>query len=169
MEWYWWLLLIVGCFLVVRSTIKGNRKPVPGELEFLDRDRNYRADANRELEKVVEVITTLPVIGSQSSSGATVSRAELAGSIRTLIEQKLIQEWRTQTKMVHVVVSPRIITVLVKMHPAKLQAALREFMRIEENTWSVRTRQVDDMQVAIRKADQEAREAHSDDEKSETL
>jgi hypothetical protein len=170
MEWYWWLLImIVVCFLIVRSAIKGSQKPVSNELAFLDRDRCERADANRELEKVVDVIAALPVIGSQSSPGNTLSRSELAGSVRNFLEPKLLTEWRTQTKMVHIVVSPRLITAFAKLHPTRPQTAIREFMRIEDNTWSFRTRQVDNMQVAIRQADQEAHETNSKDEERRTL
>lgn len=51
MEWYWWIL-IMGCFLIVRSTIKARQKPVPNELAFLDQDRSERADAKRELATI---------------------------------------------------------------------------------------------------------------------
>lgn len=165
MEWYWWLLIvIVASFLVFRSTIKGSQKPVSNEFAFLDQDRIERADVKQELDKVVDVIAALPVIGLQSSPGTTLSHSELTGSVRNFLEPKLLAEWRTQTKMVHIVVSPRLITTFAKLHPASSQAAMREFMRIEENTWSFRTRQVDDMHVAIRQADQEALETKSKDE-----
>lgn len=160
MEWYWWIL-IVGCFLIVRSTIKARQKPAPNELAFLDQDRSERTDAERELVKVVDVIAALPVIGSQASYGNTLLRSELAESVRNFLESKLRTEWSTQTKMVHIVTSPKLITIFARLHPTRPQAAIREFIRIEENIWVFRTRQTDDMQAAIRQADMEAQQTNS--------
>ena len=160
MDWYWWLL-IVGCFLIVRSTIKASPKPASDELAFLDQDRGERADAARELAKVVDVIAALPVIGALSSSGNTLLRGELDESVRNFLEPKLRTEWSTKTKMVHIVTAPNLITVFAKLHPTKPQAAIREFMRMDENTWAFRTRQADDMQTAIRQAELVAERGNS--------
>jgi hypothetical protein len=83
-------------------------------------------------------------------------RSELAESVRNFLESKIRTEWSTQTKMVHIVVSLAHITVFARLHPTKPQAAMREFMHIEENKWQFRTRQTDDMQAAIRQAEMEA-------------
>lgn len=161
MEWSWWYLIVVVVgFMIVRSTINARHKPVSNELAFLDQYRQDLEDAKKELGKVVDVIAALPVTASQPSFGNTLSRSELDESIRNFLEQKARTEWSTQTKMVHIVVSPRLITVFAKLHPVKPQTAKREFIRIAENTWAFRTRQTDDMQAAIRQAELEASQAN---------
>jgi tetratricopeptide (TPR) repeat protein len=62
----------------------------------------------------------------------------------------------TSTKMLHVVMSPVQITALVKLKPTEPRTAIREFIRIADDKWAFRTRQADDMERAIREADQES-------------
>jgi hypothetical protein len=157
MDWYWWVLLAIVIFFVVRSIISGSQEPAADELALIfDRLRSEGADANRELAKVVEAITALPVIESTAPYGNTLSREKLAGSIRNFLESKLRTEWKTQTKMVHVVLSPKHVTIFAKLRPTQAQAAARDFMRIADNIWTFSTRQVDEMQNAILQTEQEA-------------
>ena len=157
MAWYWWVFSAIVVFLIGRAIVGRSKPPARNDLaEIFEPVRRRRADANRELAKVVDVIANLPVVDLQSSPGNTLLREELDGVVRNFLDSKFQLEMGTQTKMVHVVVSPTRIAVFAKLHPTKSQAAAREFMRIADQAWSFRTRQVDDMQAAINQAEQEA-------------
>jgi hypothetical protein len=159
MEWYWWVLIAVGAVVLIKLVSgRGKRAPEP-EIEIsamLGRSRQENAQADAELAKVVEVIADLFVVAPDPAFSQTLSRQELQSCVSGFMRQPGLTGLRTHTKMLHVVMSPVQVSAIVKLKPTQPQAAVREFIRIADDRWAFRTRQADDMERAIRAADQES-------------
>jgi hypothetical protein len=159
MEWYWWVLIAVGVIVLIKL-VAGRRKPEPsGENEIsamFQRSREEGALVDRELGKVVAAIADLFAVAPNSAYSSLVSRAELQSCVLNFMRPAGLTGIHTSTKMLHVVMSPVQITALVKLKPTEPRTAVREFIRIADDKWAFRTRQVDDMERAIREADQES-------------
>jgi hypothetical protein len=159
MEWYWWVLVAVGVIVLIKL-VAGRRKPEPsGENEIsamFQRSRDEGALVDGELAKVVAAIADLFLVAPNSAYSNMLSRAELQGCVSNFMRQAGLTGIHTSTKMLHVVMSPVQITALVKLKPTEPRTAIREFIRIADDKWAFRTRQADDMERAIREADQES-------------
>jgi len=118
---------------------------------IFQRSRSEQATADQELAKVVEVIADLFVSPPNSAYANTLSRDELHGCVSNFMRQAGITGLRTNTQMLHVVMSPVQITA-----PGAVEAdragrrRLRDFIRIADDKWTFRTRKADDMERAIR-------------------
>jgi hypothetical protein len=169
MDWYWWVLIAFGILILIgrwyrHRKLIGRRfghtnPPLRSDPEIsamFKRSRDEAAAADQELAKVVEVIADLFVVAPNSDYSNLLSRAGLQSCVSDFMRQAGLTGIRTSTKMLHVVMSPIQITALVKLKPTRPQAAVREFIRIADDKWAFRTRQVDDMEQAIREADQES-------------
>ncbi len=158
MEWYWWIVIAVGVIVLIKL-VAGRRKPEPsGENEIsamFQRPRDEAARADQELAKVVAAIADLFVVAPNPAYSNILSRAGLQSCVSGFMRQAGLTGMRTSTKMLHVVMSPVQITALVKVKPTEPRTAVREFIRIADDEWAFRTRQADDMDRAIREADQE--------------
>ena len=159
MEWYWWVLVAVGVIVLIKL-VAGRRKPEPsGENEIsamFQRSREEGALVDGELAKVVAAIADLFVVAPNSAFSNMLSRAELQSCVSNFMRQAGLTGIHTSTKMLHVVMSPVQITALVKLKPTEPRTAVREFIRIADDKWAFRTRPADDMERAIREADQES-------------
>src|SRR5580704_18027299 len=159
MEWYWWVLVGVGVIVLIKL-VAGRRKPEPsGENEnsaMFQRSRDEGALVDGELAKVVAAIADLFLVAPNSAYSNMLSRAELQGCVTNFMRQAGLTGIHTSTKMLHVVMSPVQITALVKLKPTEPRTAVREFIRIADGKWAFRTRQADDMERAIREADEES-------------
>jgi hypothetical protein len=60
---------------------------------------------------------------------------------------------QTNTKMLHVVMSPTRVTVILKLKPTHPEATAREFIRIGDNAWAYTSQSSESMDVAIQKAE----------------
>jgi len=159
MEWYWWGAIAIGG-IVLLKLVFGRSKPQPPRTNEIDaifqRSRTEQATADQELAKVVEVIADLFVSPPNSAYANTLSRDELHGCVSNFMRQAGITGLRTNTQMLHVVMSPVQITALVRLKPTEPQAAVRDFIRIADDKWAIRTRKADNMERAIREADAES-------------
>jgi hypothetical protein len=161
MDWYWWVLIAVVAFFVLRAVVRGSKRkagqaPASDEFAFLHEARERRAVVDRELAKVVALIANLPVVLPNPAFGNTLARDALPGSVSNFMQSAGLTGASTQTKMLHVVTSPVQVAAFVKLRPTEPQTAVREFVRIGEDKWAFRTRQADDMERAIRAAEQAA-------------
>ena len=169
MDWYWWVLIAFGILILFgrwyrhRKRIRrwfGHGKPPlrrdPEISAMFQRSRDEAAAADQELAKVVEVIADLFVVAPDPAYSSLLSRDGLHGCVSDFMRQAGLTGMRTDTKMLHVVMSPVQITALVKLKPTRPQAAIRDFIRIADDKWAFRTRQIEDMERAIREADQES-------------
>ena len=159
MEWYWWGAIAIGG-IVLLKLVFGRSKPQPPRTNEIDaifqRSRSEQATADQELAKVVEVIADLFVSPPNSAYANTLSRDELHGCVSNFMRQAGITGLRTNTQMLHVVMSPVQIIALVRLKPTEPQAAVRDFIRIADDKWAFRTRKADNMERAIREADAES-------------
>jgi hypothetical protein len=159
MQWYWWVLIAVGIIVLIKVMV-GRSKPKPpqdNELTAVFRRSNEEKSlADRELAEVAKVIADLFVVAPNSAYSNILSRGELHGCVSNFMRAAGITGLRTHTKMLHVVMSPVQITALVKLKPTEQRTAVREFIRIADDKWAYRTRQADDMERAIREADEES-------------
>jgi tetratricopeptide (TPR) repeat protein len=159
MEWYWWIVIAVGVIVLIKL-VAGRRKPEPsGENEIsamFQRSRDEAALADQELAKVVAAIADLFVVAPNSAYANILSRAGLQSCVSDFMRQAGLTGMRTSTKMLHVVMSPVQITALVKVKPTEPRTAVREFIRIADDKWAFRTRYADEMERAVREADQES-------------
>ena len=163
MAWYWWLILAIAAFFIVRSMFSGGarkatpeKRKSPNEWEFLDKRRQQIDTAWREMAKVVALVEALPILEPVGLQGTTVTRDKLADSIEKFMVSKLLLEWNSSTKMVHVVGAPTKITLFVKLRPTEPAAAMRIYSRIGDDAWSMATRHVEEMDRAVVAADREA-------------
>jgi tetratricopeptide (TPR) repeat protein len=157
MDWYWWVLIAAGILMLIGRAYRKRKPPrEPEPLAFLQRSRDETALADQELAKVVEVIADLFVVAPNPAYSSLLSRDGLQGCVSNFMRQAGITGMHTSTKMLHVVMSPVQITALVKLKPTEPRTAIREFIRIADDKWAFRTRQADDMERAIREADQES-------------
>jgi hypothetical protein len=159
MDWYWWGAIAIGVIVLLKLMF-GRSKPRPPRTNEIDtifqRSRSEQATADQELAKVVEVIADLFVSPPNSAYANTLSRDELHGCVSNFMRQAGITGLRTNTQMLHVVMSPVQITALVRLKPTEPQAAVRDFIRIADDKWAFRTRKADNMERAIREADTES-------------
>ena len=159
MEWYWWGAIAIGVIVLLKLMFGRSkpRQPRTNEIDAIfQRSRSEQATADQELAKVVEVIADLFVSPPNSAYANTLSRGELHGCVSNFMRQAGITGLRTNTQMLHVVMSPVQITALVRLKPTEPQAAVRDFVRIAHDKWAFRTRKADDMERAIREADAES-------------
>ena len=169
MDWYWWVLIAAGILILIgrwyrhRKLIArrfGDRKPAARRdteaSDVFQLSRDEAAVADLELEKVVDVIVDLLVIPPNAAFPNLLSRDGLQGCVSSFMRLAGITGMRTNTKMLHVVMSPIQITALVKLKPTEPRTAIREFIRIADDQWAFRTRQTDDMEGAIREADKDS-------------
>jgi hypothetical protein len=159
MAWYWWVL-ISGGIIVLFKVMIARSKPKPlreNELTAIFKKSNdEKSLADRELAEVVKVIADLFVVAPNTAYSNMLSRGELHGCVSNFMREAGITGLRTHTKMLHVVMSPVQITALVKLKPTEPRTAVREFIRIADDKWAYRTRQANDMEGAIRAADEES-------------
>jgi hypothetical protein len=150
MDWYWWVLIAAGILILIGRWYRHRKRWRPRP------SREEAALADQQLAKVVEVIADLFVVAPNPAYSNPLSRDGLPGCVSSFMRQAGFIGMRTDTQMLHVVMSPVQITAFVKLKPTKPRAAVREFIRIADDKWAFRTRQVDDMDRAVREADQES-------------
>ena len=159
MEWYWWVVIAVAVLVLAKVMFGGDKAEQPRENELsaiFQRSRDERTIVDQELVKVVELVADLFVSPPNSVYPNILSRDGLQNCVANFLQEAGLTGLRTHTKMLHVVMSPVQITVLVKLKPARPRTAVREFIRIGEDEWAFGTRHAEDMERAIREADQES-------------
>jgi len=157
MGWYLWLIIgVVGIGLISKLAGRGKQTlPDGGELAFLREGRERREVVDQQIAKVVKLIEDLSLVPLNASYSNSLSRNAMHESVDKFMTPAGILGISTHTKMLHVVMSPTQITAFVKLRPTEPQAAVREFIRVGESEWAFRTRQVVDMEEAIRVAEAE--------------
>jgi hypothetical protein len=154
MDWYWWVVIAVVAYFVIKSAFSSARrtaspKPAHDDFAFLKRVRERDAAVDRALAQVVDRILALPVVPPNPAYGSTLARDAVESSVSNFMQSAGRTGAGTSTKMLHVVLSPLRLTAFVKLRPTEPQAAMREFIRIADDSWAFRTRPVDDMNSAV--------------------
>jgi hypothetical protein len=163
MDWYWWLIIAVVGIALIKKVAGGGKRTSPpdDELAFLSEGRERRDVAAQEIAKVVKLIEELSLVPPNATYANTLSRNAIYESVAKFMTPAGLTGLNTHTKMLHVVMSPTQITAFVKLRPTEPQTAVREFIRVGESAWAFRTRQVADMEAAVRAAEEETKRSVS--------
>ncbi len=151
MDGLWWVVLVlVGLFLV--SALRARSKPPPrNELnEIFQPVRDRNAAVGREVSKVTDWILDMAVSPAPRLAASEVLDRDLVRqSVEAFLKGPLSTGISTSTPMVHVANTEGSVILIAKLRPDKMAAASREFERVSETAWHVRTRKVDDFDIAV--------------------
>jgi hypothetical protein len=153
MSWLWWILIAVGVAVVIGYLQRGSRVQVSALEQIIGPVRQRRELVSSELDKVVQLITQLPVVAPAGNHSGTLTEHDISRAVSNFMQDAAMVGVQTSTKMLHMVTSPTRITVILKLKPTRPEAAVREFTRIGDNAWAYTSRWARSMDVAIQEAE----------------
>ncbi len=151
MDMLGWIAVGVAGLILV-SALRARSKPPPrNELnEIFQPVRDRNAAVEREISLVVGWILEMEVSPAPRLAASEVLDRELVRqSVETFLKGPLSTGISTSTPMVHVANTENCVILIAKLRPDKKMAASREFERVSATAWHVRTRKVDDFDVAV--------------------
>ncbi|HEU0076995.1 MAG TPA: hypothetical protein VFQ76_05055, partial [Longimicrobiaceae bacterium] len=153
MSWLWWILIAVGVAAVIGYLQRGSKGQVSAREQLLGPVVQQRDLVSSELDKVVQLITQLPVVAPAGNHSGTLTGQDISRSVSNFMQGAAMIGVQTSTKMLHVVTSPTWVTVILKLKPTRPEAVVREFTRIGDDTWAYISRSSQSMDVAIQEAE----------------
>lgn len=153
MSWLWWVLVAAGVAAVIGFVQRGSRGQMSAREQLLGPVIRQRDLVSSELDKVVQLITRLPVVAPVKNHGGTLTGQDITRAVSNFMQDAALVGVQTSTKMLHVVTSPERVTVILKLKPTRPEAMVREFIRIGDNAWVYDSRSSRSMDEAIQEAE----------------
>ncbi|MDP1556292.1 MAG: hypothetical protein Q8L84_12615 [Hyphomonas sp.] len=151
MGWLWWVVLGAAGLILVNVLRARSKPPPPNPLnEIFQPVRDRNASVTQEVSKVTRWILEMEVNPTPRLAASEVLDGELIRqSVEAFLKGPLSTGISTSTPMVHVANTENSVILIAKLRPDKKVAASREFERVSATAWHVRTRKVDDFDVAV--------------------